>query len=158
MTFIIHQATTDISAFQTKPPAPAKEPAGEKTSEEQAAAAATDTAEEAQGITLSNEDKHVLSGEKAKEDEEKYEDVPAYIQRMLERLEEIKEEITLLKEELMELQAERTPDEATQQLTEMKSQYLMQLQEQYFDIIKNIQEALKKEGITDPGIIIRAIT
>ncbi|TMP28237.1 hypothetical protein CWB99_12570 [Pseudoalteromonas rubra] len=157
MTFIIHQTPRDISLFQAKPAAPTPDEAT-ATKEQQTTPSATDTAEEAQGITLSNEDKHVLSGEKAKEDAEEFEDVPAYIQRMLERLEKLKEEMTLLKEELMALQTEREPDEATQQLTEMKSQYLMQLQEQYFDMIKNIQEALKKEGITDPGIIIRAIT
>ncbi|AZZ98083.1 MULTISPECIES: hypothetical protein [Pseudoalteromonas] len=157
MTFIIHQTSRDITAFQSKPAATATDEVA-ATKEQQTTPSATDTAEEAQGITLSNEDKHVLSGEKAKEDAEEFEDVPAYIQRMLERLEKLKEEMTLLKEELMALQTEREPDEATQQLTEMKSQYLMQLQEQYFDMIKNIQEALKKEGITDPGIIIRAIT
>ncbi|WP_052712986.1 hypothetical protein [Pseudoalteromonas rubra] len=156
MTFIIHQTSRDISTFQNKPVATTDEAA--ETKEAQMAESVTDTTEETQGITLSNEDKHVLSGEKAKEEAEEFEDVPAYIQRMLERLEKLKEEMTLLKEELMALQTEREPDEATQQLTEMKSQYLMQLQEQYFDIIKNIQEALKKEGITDPGIIIRAIT
>ncbi|MCF2909200.1 hypothetical protein L1285_12805 [Pseudoalteromonas sp. DL2-H2.2] len=157
MTFIIHQTTRDISTFQNKPAVATTDEAAE-TKEVQTTKSVTDTTEETQGMTLSNEDKHVLSGEKAKEDAEEFEDVPAYIQRMLERLEKLKEEMTLLKEELMALQTEREPDEATQQLTEMKSQYLMQLQEQYFDMIKNIQEALKKEGITDPGIIIRAIT
>ncbi|WP_125780187.1 hypothetical protein [Pseudoalteromonas rubra] len=157
MTFLIHQTPRDISTFQSKPATTTTEIAAE-TKEKKATPSTADTTEQTKGLTLSDEDKQVLSGEKAKEDAEEFEDVPAYIQRMLERLEKLKEEMTLLKEELMALQTEREPDEATQQLTEMKSQYLMQLQEQYFEMVKNIQDALKKEGITDPGIIIRAIT
>ncbi|MCG7535058.1 hypothetical protein [Pseudoalteromonas sp. OOF1S-7] len=161
MTFTIHQAPKGISALQNKPlvaPDTNKKGAPSAAAEDKNSTRVADTKEQSHGITLSDEDKKVLSGEKAKEQAEEQTGLPPHIQKMVERLEKLKEEILNLKEELQALQTQQDQDDATKAMIEMKNNQLVQLQGQYFELMESIQKALKEAGITDPGIIIRAIT
>ncbi|KZN43016.1 hypothetical protein N474_15725 [Pseudoalteromonas luteoviolacea CPMOR-2] len=108
---------------------------------------------------LSEEEKEKLSGREAKEkNEDKYGDLPAHIRRMLERLEEMKEELDVLRQEVAQLNAKIDHNNETEKaLFDQKNQYFIQLQNQYFDMIKNVKEAMKEAGVTDMSVLLKAI-
>ncbi|ESP90978.1 MULTISPECIES: hypothetical protein [Pseudoalteromonas] len=108
---------------------------------------------------LSHEEKEKLSGREAQEkNEDKYGDLPDHIRRMLERLEEMKEELDLVKQEVAELNAKIDHnDEAQKAFYDQRNQYFLQLQTQYFDMIKNVKDAMKEAGVTDMSVLIKVI-
>ncbi|MDK1286114.1 hypothetical protein [Pseudoalteromonas umbrosa] len=120
----------------------------------------TDDTSELEGThKLSDKEKEKLSGREAREKaEDKYGDIPDHIRRMLERLEEMKEELDLVKQEVAELNATTDhDDEAQKAYYDSRNQYFMQLQLQYFETIENVKDAMKEAGITDMSILIKAI-
>ncbi|KZN61579.1 hypothetical protein [Pseudoalteromonas luteoviolacea] len=108
---------------------------------------------------LSEEEKEKLSGREAQEkNEDKYGDLPEHIRRMLERLEEMKEELDVLKQEVVQLNAKIDHNnEAEKAMYDQKNQHFIQLQNQYFDMIKNVKEAMKEAGVTDMSVLLKAI-
>ncbi|WP_155735555.1 hypothetical protein [Pseudoalteromonas luteoviolacea] len=120
----------------------------------------TDKTSELEGThKLSDKEKEKLSGREAKEKaEDKYGDIPDHIRRMLERLEEMKEELDLVKQEVAKLNAKTDHnDEAQKAYFDSRNQYFMQLQIHYFDMIESVKDAMKEAGITDMSILIKAI-
>ncbi|PAY00395.1 hypothetical protein CKO50_15785 [Pseudoalteromonas sp. HM-SA03] len=108
-------------------------------------------------LRLSEKDMSKLSGEEVREEQEKAA-LPPHIQKMVEKLEELKEKIKEEQKLLEELKAsDAYSDEMKAELVTQKLEYILGMQTQVIELTKNIQEALKEAGITDPGILLKAL-
>ncbi|MEK0159622.1 hypothetical protein WLQ65_10865 [Pseudoalteromonas piscicida] len=108
-------------------------------------------------LRLSEEDMSKLSGEEVKEEQEEAA-LPPHIQKMVEKLEELREKIKEEQKLLEELKAnDAYSDEMKAELVTQKLEYILRMQSQVIGLTKNIQEALKEAGITDPGILLKAL-
>lgn len=112
---------------------------------------------QAQPVRLSEEEMAKLSGEEAKKEQDEAA-LPEHIQKMVEKLEELREKIKEEQELLDKLKASDSyPEEMKAELVTQKLEYIMAMQNQVIELTKNIQDALKEAGITDPGILLKAL-
>ncbi|MCF2858195.1 hypothetical protein L1286_11980 [Pseudoalteromonas sp. SMS1] len=150
-----YQLASDLKTKAQEREQPDPEPAKTEATSQQA-----EQKSELEGThKLTKEEKERLSGREAQEkNEDKYADLPDHIRRMLERLEEMKEELDELKQEVAQLNAKIDHNnEAEKAVYEQKNQYFIQLQNQYFDMIKSVREAMKEAGVTDMSVLLKAI-
>ncbi|OCQ23343.1 hypothetical protein A7985_05205 [Pseudoalteromonas luteoviolacea] len=154
-----HMLKTDIMA-KAKEREQSDAVDGESVENKESTTKHTEKTSELEGThKLSEEEKEKLSGREAKErQEDKYGDLPEHIRRMLERLEEMKEELDVLKQEVVQLNAKIDHNNETEKaIYDQKNQHFIQLQNQYFDMIKNVKEAMKEAGVTDMSVLLKAI-
>ncbi|PCK31207.1 hypothetical protein [Pseudoalteromonas piscicida] len=117
----------------------------------------SEQSEQLEPLRLSQEELSTLSGEEIKKKQEEAA-LPPHIQQMVERLEELREQIKEEQKLLDELKANDTySDEMKAELVTQKLEHIMGMQNQVVELTKNIQEALKKAGISDPGILLKAL-
>ncbi|MCG7552652.1 hypothetical protein [Pseudoalteromonas sp. Of11M-6] len=108
-------------------------------------------------LRLSEEDMSKLSGEEVKEEQEEAA-LPPHIQKMVEKLEELREKIKEEQKLLDELKASDSySDEMKAELVTQKLEFILRMQSQVVELTKNIQEALKEAGISDPGVLLKAL-
>ncbi|TMN34501.1 hypothetical protein [Pseudoalteromonas sp. S2755] len=117
---------------------------------------AEETAEPNQ-FRLSEKDMSKLSGEEVREKQEEAA-LPPHIQKMVEKLEELREKIKEEQKLLEELKInDAYSDEMKAELVTQKLEFILRMQSQVIELTKNIQEALKEAGITDPGVLLKAL-
>ncbi|MEJ6472805.1 hypothetical protein [Pseudoalteromonas piscicida] len=117
----------------------------------------SEQSEQLEPLRLSQEELSTLSGEEIKKKQEEAA-LPPHIQQMVERLEELREQIKEEQKLLDELKANDSySDEMKAELVTQKLEHIMGMQNQVVELTKNIQEALKKAGISDPGILLKAL-
>ncbi|WP_223229973.1 hypothetical protein [Pseudoalteromonas piscicida] len=98
-----------------------------------------------------------LSGEEVREEQEETA-LPPHIQKMVEKLEELREKIKEEQKLLEELKAnDAYSDEMKAELVTQKLEYILRMQNQVIELTKNIKKSLKEAGITDPGILLKAL-
>lgn len=112
---------------------------------------------ESKPLRLSEKDMSKLSGEEVREELEEAA-LPPHIQKMVEKLEELREKIKEEQKLLEELKAnDAYSDEMKAELVTQKLEYILRMQNQVIELTQNIQKALKEAGITDPGILLKAL-
>ncbi|MGA4608208.1 hypothetical protein [Pseudoalteromonas maricaloris] len=112
---------------------------------------------ESKPLRLSEKDMSKLSGEGVREGQEEAA-LPLHIQKMVEKLEELREKIKEEQKLLEELKAnDAYSDEMKAELVTQKLEYILRMQNQVIELTQNIQKALKEAGITDPGILLKAL-
>ncbi|MCG9759302.1 MULTISPECIES: hypothetical protein [Pseudoalteromonas] len=113
--------------------------------------------EELKPLRLSEEDLSKLSGEEVREEQEEAA-LPPHIQQMVEKLKELREKIKEEQKLLEELKAsDQYADEMKAELITQKLEYILRMQSQVIELTKNIQEAMKEAGISDPGVLLKAL-
>lgn len=138
--FLIHSSTQAVT--------------GQKDQESKAKA---EEVEELKPLRLSQEELSKLSGEEVRKEQEEA-SLPPHIQQMVEKLEELREKIKEEQKLLEELKAnEAYSDEMKAELVTQKLEYILSMQNQVIELTKNIQEALKEAGISDPGVLLKAL-
>lgn len=88
----------------------------------------------------------------------KKDSLPQHIQKMIEQIQELKEQIKVETERLIEIKARADLEKEMQQEMELQqSNYIAQLQLNLVSLVDNVKNALKDAGITDPGVLISAM-
>lgn len=88
------------------------------------------------------------------------EQLPAHIQKMLEQIERVKEQIDQARERLRTLQNEQDPndEEAHKAMLESQRNLVANMEVQLMQMTQAVTEALKEAGISDPGILLSALS
>ncbi|CAM4009496.1 MULTISPECIES: hypothetical protein [Pseudoalteromonas] len=112
------------------------------------------------GYKLTSTERDKLSGRAAQQtaEQDKNNDLPEYIQKMIEQLERLKQQLEQAKEQLSKLQAQQNQDdEAVKAQVEMQVKMVMELQTQMMTLSQSIGEAMKDAGVSDPGVLLSAM-
>lgn len=115
---------------------------------------------DATGYRLSEKELDKLSGKEAKQAAEKAasSDLPEHIAKMIEQLEQLKQQLELQKQQLLKLKAlDNQQDEAVKAQIKMQTDMVSSIQNQMITLAKAISDAMKEAGITDPGALISAM-
>ncbi|TMO90177.1 hypothetical protein [Pseudoalteromonas ruthenica] len=88
------------------------------------------------------------------------EQLPAHTQKMLEQIERVKEQIDQARERLRTLQNEQDPndEEAHKTMLESQRNLVANMEVQLMQMTQAVTEALKEAGISDPGILLSALS
>lgn len=89
------------------------------------------------------------------QENEKNDALPPHIQKLVEHLMALKEQLETAEAALLKLKAEKSSDQTT---LEHATQRVQILNEQIFQGVSTLREALKEAGITDPSIIARVLS
>lgn len=126
------------------------------TNRDERATAVTPPSQSQQPLHIDMRQNTAVENQAAKSD--KYDNLPPGIKKMLERIDEIKEQIRLFKVELEKIrQNTELNEELKMELLQQKSQQLTQLSAEYIALTQDVQEALKNAGIDDPGILMSVL-
>ncbi|MBE0370204.1 hypothetical protein [Pseudoalteromonas aurantia] len=108
---------------------------------------------------LSQKDREQLSNtDDSEQVKSKKDGLPQHIQKMLEQIERIKEQIKEEEERLVKLKNQTDLNEDTKKdMILQQANYIAQLQMNLLTLVDNVKEAMKDAGITDPGVLISAI-
>ncbi|TMP39920.1 hypothetical protein CWB96_16635 [Pseudoalteromonas citrea] len=155
----IHQPTIPLL---TQPPLPTQTQASstEKSDASENSIAETQVSKKkGAAYQLSARDQKRLNDNGEEEEvESKKDSLPQHIQKMLEQIERIKEQIEEEEIRLAELKARTDIEKQVKQDMELQQAgYIGQLHTNLMSMVENVREAMKDAGITDPGVLISAM-